>query len=221
MIDEILELTSKFLALLLVLPIHEFFHAFAAVKCGDPTPKMYGRYSINPFAHFDKFGLICFVIAGFGWARPVPINPNNFRNYKKGCFFTSIAGVLSNYILAFLGYPLPILVRLYVPEFGYFTRVLGLSLYFMVTLSLSFCIFNLLPLYPLDGFRILDVFAKRRGKVYWFLRNYGVYVLYFLFALSLISYITGFYQIDVLGNLLSYLVGIISIPITRFWGLIF
>ena len=87
MIDYILKYISIFLALLIVLPLHEFAHAFAAVKCGDMTPKINGRYTLNPMAHFDAVGLACFILAGFGWAKPVPVNPSNFRHYKRGCIF--------------------------------------------------------------------------------------------------------------------------------------
>lgn len=217
--DRIIIFISRFLALLLVLPVHEFAHAFAAIKSGDPTPRLYGRYSLNPLAHFDRLGLICFVVAGFGWAKPVPVNPNNFRNYKRGCFFTSIAGVAANYALAFLVYPLYLLSYIYVPVFGYFTDVLVLSLYFIFALSLTFFVFNLLPIYPLDGFRVVDVFAKRRGSLYTFLRTKGMYVLYALFALSLIADLTGIAQLDILGFVLSKVVGIIEIPIVWFWRL--
>lgn len=219
--DEIVKLISRFLALLLVLPVHEFAHAFAAVKNGDLTPKLYGRYTLNPLAHFDKLGLLCFVLAGFGWAKPVPINPNNFNNYKRGCFFTSVAGIAANYVLAFLVFPLYVLALMYIPTFGYFTEVLIMTLYYTFWLSLTFFVFNLLPIYPLDGFRVVDVFVKKRGSVYCFLREKGIYVLYVLFALSLVADLTGYYQIDILSMVIGFFTGIIQYPITLFWGLFF
>ena len=219
-VRNIIELISKILALMLVLPLHEFAHAFVAVKSGDPTPKLYNRYTINPLAHFDLLGLACFAFAGFGWAKPVPVNPNNFRNYKKGCFFVSIAGVTANYLTAFIIYPLLILT-FFVPNFGYFDDVLQLSLRYVFNFSLAFSVFNLIPIYPLDGFRVVDVFSKRRSKIYKFLRYQGIYLLYFLFLLSIFSDITGVWQINILGYLLSKVVGYVSMPITLFWGLFF
>ena len=221
MVEKILEYIAKFLALIVVLPVHEFAHGFAAVKSGDMTPKVYRRYTLNPFAHFDLLGLCCFMFAGFGWAKPMPVNPNNFNHYKRGCFFVSIAGVVANYILAFLAYPLMILVLLYVPAFGYYTHVLFAALSNIFSFSLVFFVFNLLPVYPLDGFRVIDVFSKKRSKIYWFLRNYGIYILYALFALSIVADVTGFYQIDILGNFLTITSTYLGMPIYLFWGLVF
>ena len=220
MVDTIIKYISILLALMLVLPLHEFAHGFAAVKSGDWTPKLYNRYTLNPLAHFDPIGLICFAIIGFGWAKPMPVNPKNFKNYKLGCFFVSIAGVLANYLLAFFVYPLLILSILYVPTFGYYTTVLVNMLYYAFRLSLVFCVFNLIPLYPLDGFRLVDALNKRRGKLYMILRNYGIFILYAFFFLGIFADATGLYQLDILGNLINYVVSIINRPILLFWGLI-
>ena len=106
MLDYIFYLLAQFLAVMVVISFHEFAHAYAAYKCGDPTAKFAGRMTLNPVKHFDPLGVIMFAFAGFGWAKPVPINPNNFDNYKKGCLWTAAAGVLMNYVMAFLLYPL-------------------------------------------------------------------------------------------------------------------
>lgn len=221
MVIEIIKYLSILLALMLVLPIHEFAHGFAAVKNGDMTPKLYNRYTINPMAHFDPMGLVCFAIVGFGWAKPVPVNPNNFRDYKKGCFYVSIAGVVANYILAFITLPILYLVSFYIADFFYFDNVLILSLQYVYQFSLVFFVFNLIPVYPLDGFRLVDVFAKRRGRFYQFLKYKGTYLLLGLFLLGIIADFTNIWQLDILGIIIGKAVSIIEFPIKMFWGLFF
>ena len=220
MAERIIRYVAIFLALLIVLPLHEFAHAFVAVKSGDYTPKAYGRYTLNPLAHFEVLGLIMFVFAGFGWAKPVPVNPANFKHYRLDSFLVAIAGVVMNYITAFIIYPLSLL-SLNIPEFGLFTTVLQTTLNYVVVFSLVFCVFNLIPIFPLDGFRVVDSFIKRRTKFYYNYKTYGIYALYALILLSFIADFTGFYYLDILGIAINFIVGYISVPITAFWGLIF
>lgn len=210
-----------FLAVMIVLPFHEFAHAFAAVKCGDDTPRVNGRYSLNPFAHFDVVGLVCFVLVGFGWAKPVPINPYNFRNYKRGLVWVSVAGVLTNLILAFIVYPMYRL-SMFLPDLALFDDVLQNTLRLVFQLNLTFCIFNLLPFYPLDGFRIIDATVNHSNPVYRFLRNYGQYVLLALIALSFIaSWIPQLAFLDVLGLVIGKGAYYLGLPIELLWGVIF
>ena len=210
-----------FLAVMIVLPFHEFAHAFAAVKCGDDTPRVNGRYSLNPFAHFDVVGLVCFVLVGFGWAKPVPINPYNFRNYKRGLVWVSVAGVLTNFILAFIAYPLYRL-SMFLPDLALFDDVLQNTLRLVFQLNLTFCVFNLLPFYPLDGFRIIDATVNHSNPVYRFLRNYGQYVLLALIVLSFIaSWIPQLAFLDVLGLVIGKGAYYLGLPIELLWGVIF
>ena len=220
MIDKILHYICVFLALIVVLPAHEFAHAFAAVKSGDYTPKHYKRYTLNPLMHFDPYGLALFVFAGFGWAKPVPVNPFNFKNRKWCSVWVASAGVTANYLISFIALPLYFLSQ-YIPKFGYFTIVIQQTLLYIYSFGLTFFVFNLLPLYPLDGFRIIDAFTKRTNAVYRVLRNYGTFILYGLILLSLIADFTGFYYIDVLGYIMDFLRYYVSYPILRFWGMIF
>ena len=111
--DYIVKILAQFLAVMVVITFHEFAHAYAAYKCGDPTAKFSGRMTLNPLKHFDPLGIVMFAFVGFGWAKPVPINPNNFNDYKKGCLWTSAAGVIANYIMAFVFYPVFVLTVAY------------------------------------------------------------------------------------------------------------
>jgi len=217
------ELLASFLAVMIVITLHEFAHAFVAYKCGDPTPKMAGRLSVNPVKHFDLVGIFMFALVGFGWAKPVPINPYNFKNGKWGSFFTSIAGVAINLLFAFLFYPLIRLTLVYlVPSFAgtYMVIFLVQFVVLLYTYSLSFSVFNLLPFYPLDGFRMVDSLNKRRGKIYMFLRNYGYYVLLAMMFVHILSnYIYLFAYIDILGYFMTFATQILGFPIVKFWGL--
>lgn len=106
--EYLIEILAGLIAAVVVITFHEFAHAFVAYKCGDPTAKFSGRMTLNPIKHFDPLGMLMFALVGFGWAKPVPINPNNFRNYKAGAFWTSAAGIIMNYAMAFVLYPVRI-----------------------------------------------------------------------------------------------------------------
>lgn len=229
---------ASFIAVVAVLTMHEFAHAFAAYKCGDPTPKWNRRLTLNPLCHFDVTGLICFTLVGFGWAKPVPINPNNFNHYRRGLAITASAGVIVNYIFAFLWYPIFCVILYYAlpnVDSQYGASFLYFLFYLPFAYSLSFCVFNLLPLNPLDGFRIVEACSKRRGKVYRFLYKYGHWILLFLIVESFICRIFTEYlgagvigtqgvtvmgYLDILGWFMTFATKIFGHPITALWGLI-
>ncbi len=223
--DKFVYYAASFVAVMFVLTLHEFSHAFVAYKCGDPTAKNNGRLTLNPLSHFDLTGLIMFIFVGFGWAKPVPINPYNFNNVRKGVILTSSAGVIVNYITAFLIYPVYILVATSLPADNYLYILLIYILRFIFAYSLSFAVFNLLPFYPLDGFNMLDGILRGRGKVINFLKKYGYMILLGLIIESFVCDILGamfpvFYNFDILGYVMSFAVNIIGWPIKALWGLI-
>ena len=222
-----IELLASFLAVTIVLTLHEFAHAYVAVKCGDPTPKWNRRLSLNPLRHFDLVGLLCFTLVHFGWAKPVPINPYNFKKYRRGLFLTSAAGIVMNLLTAaFIFYPLYCVTAAYFPDVTFLTDLLTLFTYCLYAYSLNFAIFNLLPLYPLDGFRIVDALNKRRGKVFRFLRENGQWILLGLIAESFLCNIfveagVGIMNyFNILGWIMQFAVGILGWPIMKLWGLI-
>ena len=211
--------------MLFVLVPHEFAHAAVAVANGDPTPKLNGRLSLNPLRHFDPLGFVMCALVGFGWARPVPINSANFKNYKVGLFTTAIAGVVTNYIIAFIFYPLYALSYMYVGTGTAGAYFLTTFLRLVFSYNLSVAVFNLLPIFPLDGFRVVESLTRPWNKVRQFLGKYGQTILLVLIFESFVCGVVGrfypiFYSFDVLGYVMTFAVDIIGWPIQALWGLI-
>lgn len=158
-------------AALITLSVHECAHGYAAYKMGDPTARNFGRLTLNPFKHLDLYGTICMVLFHFGWAKPVPINARNFKDPRKGMAITAAAGPASNLLLAFLAAIcikfLALLAGTLIPQFQ--NDVLFYFFYYLIrffelfhVLNLSLCVFNLIPLPPLDGSRIFLTFLPPR-----------------------------------------------------------
>lgn len=172
------------LSAVLSMVVHENAHGFVALKCGDDTAKKRGRLTLNPLAHFDYAGLILMLLVGFGWAKPVPINPYNFKNKKVGIVLVSLSGVVSNILMA--GISLLLIYFLYdylvaICMLSSAVRLLGyLLVYFlqyMVVLNIMLAFFNILPICPLDGFRLVDSLLPSGNKYSTFMYKYGNIVL--------------------------------------------
>jgi Zn-dependent protease len=207
------------IAALLAIMLHEVAHGYAAKKNGDYTAQSMGRLTLNPVKHFDIFGFGLFLFAGFGWAKPVPINPSNFNNYRKGLFWVSIAGVLTNFVLAFFSYPLyGLSYNLYASSAaGSFGYIVGFCLkpffLYLFIINLSLGVFNLLPIYPLDGYRIIESRLRQINPFVCFMQEYGMYIL--IGVMIFAFYVLPRYGIDFFG----FIRGIVGYPIIRFWGL--
>jgi Zn-dependent protease len=155
-------------AILIGMVCHEWAHGFASYKLGDPTPKRDGRLSPNPIKHIDPVGAICLLIGGFGWAKPVQVNPQYYKDEKKGMAITAIAGPLTNLIIS------SIAISLNKHFFG-----MGSEFLFVVaSINLSLFIFNLIPLPPLDGSKIAAMFLPYNiYEKYMMLERYGFIIL--------------------------------------------
>ncbi len=227
MLDYLFSLLVGLIAAVCVFAPHEFAHAFVAYKCGDPTAKMQGRMTLNPFKHLDLLGIFLMALVGFGWARPVPVNPYNFKHYRSGMFLTAIAGISVNYMIAFLAYPLFLVVLNFMPVVPFLYEFLWQLFFCIFSYSLCSVVFNLLPLFPLDGFRVIESFTRELNPIRRFLRNYGQVILIILIAESYLcgmlvdfGYTWAQYA-DVLGYAMQFATGILGYPITALWNLIF
>ena len=162
--------------LLLALTAHEFCHGYAALKMGDPTAKLAGRLTFNPIKHLDIFGFLAFLLFRFGWAKPVPVDPRNFYDYRKGIFVTSLAGPLSNLLLAI---PFGLAIRIF-PDMSAvkFLFPLAIMLQLGLVYNLIFCAFNLIPIPPLDGSKILfSLLPANFAAMELWLERYGAVIL--------------------------------------------
>jgi len=140
--------------ILLAISIHEFSHGYVAVKLGDDTPKIQGRMTLNPLKHIDPLGFICLLLVGFGWAKPVMIDSRNFKNPRRDDLLVSIAGPISNFIMAFIFVGIMRLMDMFLPVTAT-TKIIWSVLSGTVSINLVLMVFNLLPIPPLDGHHIL------------------------------------------------------------------
>ncbi len=180
--------------LLFSLSVHEFSHGLAAYWLGDDTAKRAGRLTLNPLSHLDIIGLIALFIIKIGWAKPVPINPYNFQNFKRGTAISAAAGPLSNFLLAII---FSLLLRVYMSVFNdalivqnsvvvFIWHILFLTIFYNLALGL----FNLIPIPPLDGSKILGGFLSDR--IYFKYTAQEKKGMMVFMAIILISYISGF-----------------------------
>lgn len=168
------------IGMLLAIPLHESAHAWASAKLGDPTAKNMGRLTLNPLAHFDLMGALCMIVAGVGWAKPVPVYPTRYKNPKVGMALSAAAGPLSNFLAAYLFVVLDKLVFYFAPQ-TMLWGVVELFLQVLVSLNLSLAIFNLLPVPPFDGSRIATLFLP--SKWYFRVMQYERYLFIAMFVL--------------------------------------
>ncbi|MHC1721503.1 MAG: site-2 protease family protein [Clostridiaceae bacterium] len=181
-------------AILIGLTVHEFSHALVADRLGDKTPKFQGRLTLNPFVHIDLIGFLMIMLVGFGWAKPVQVNPSAFRNFHKDDLKVSLAGPLSNLLVAFIG---ALIIGLFaklgllgITGMGGLSTNLAYMLTSIISINCMLFVFNLMPLPGLDGFHVMrdlfpEVFYKIEEKLY----SYQLIILLIFVATPLSTYL--------------------------------
>lgn len=195
-------------AIVVALTLHEFAHAAVASLCGDKTSKAQGRLSLNPLKHIDPVGFIMLFVFGFGWAKPVNIRPSRFRHPRLGCALTAAAGPLCNLLQAFV-FSLPAYI-LYIEAEIKDSAIAGnfaLLFSYLFSINISLFIFNLIPIPPLDGSKIVgEMLPFKAQRAYYSIERYGFFIVV---AVSILLNRLGFYD---------YIMNTISLWFFKIWG---
>ena len=218
--QSLLVLLAYLIVILAAIVLHELSHGYVAYLNGDMTAKSRGRLTLNPFKHLTPVGTLLLFLVGFGFAKPVPIDPRNFRDFKKGMLTTALAGVTMNLFLAGINSICLALVLKYGAwtyvdslTFANYATVFGYAIFlYGMFVNVLLMVFNLLPIYPLDGFRVVETLAEPDNKYVDFMYKYGSYVL---LAFIAISYLLSWLNIPDLFDMVQDLVKMIFNAI---WG---
>ncbi len=174
-------------ALLIAMALHEYAHAYVSDSLGDPTPRMQGKLSANPLVHLDPMGLMLLVLCGFGWAKPVEINPNHYKDFRSGVMKVSFAGPGMNLLICFLAE----CIMMVMLKFGLLT--MGQPgyylLYWIMLYNVWFAFFNLIPIPPLDGSKIVEMILP--GKLAWAFHSFSYRYSFLLLMLLVFTGVTG------------------------------
>ncbi|MBQ2881756.1 MAG: site-2 protease family protein [Clostridia bacterium] len=192
--EKLQALVFSLIAVCIAMVFHEWAHAFAAYKCGDPSAKLVGRMSLNPMKHINPIGAVMLLLFGFGWASPVLINPANFKNKRVGMVVTSAAGPLMNFLICFVGMLISVVLSLVqiINGENFILQNLSMMFEYIYMLNMSFAVFNLIPLPPLDGSKIVAGFLPLKWqRKYLGLERYSIFIfLALILLLDTIDFLT-------------------------------
>mgnify|MGYP003293061271 CR=1 FL=1 len=204
---------SRLFVIFCTMPIHEYAHALIATKLGDQTPRLSGRLTLNPMAHISPLGAIMIFLCGFGYAKPVNVNPRNFKDPKKGMALTAIAGPISNLIMGFIFIFIATIYNYTLFNYTTMSIAIYTFLYFAGMVNVNLAVFNLLPIPPLDGSRILQLLIP--SKYYYKFLQYERYIVLIVFVLILTGILSG--PLSYISNLIiSLFTNISSLPFRFF-----
>lgn len=188
----------RILAILVIvffsLPFHEYAHAFVANKLGDDTSKKMGLFTLNPITHFSGFGAACLLLFDFGWANPVPINPNNFKNPRRDMALVALAGPFSNILSAIIG---SLIINL-LYKIGFLNPWLSIFLTYYISINVGLAILNMLPLPGFDGYKVINVLIPQKFLPRYYMHQHIIFIVVFL--LLFFGFFSG--PIDFLQRLL-------------------
>lgn len=204
-VDLLFMMLAYAVILLLCLPVHELAHGLVAHWCGDDTAKWYGRLTLNPFKHLDVWGTVMILVAGIGYAKPVPVNSRNFRNRKRGMILVAMAGPLSNFLMAVLAVGAFRISSLFVTEIETLFWLWYVLIGIIASINISLMVFNLLPIPPLDGSRIWSTLLP--GRWAYTLEQYSQYITIGVLVLVFTGALDG--PLNFLHNAVVGLIGLL------------
>ncbi|MBR5203071.1 MAG: site-2 protease family protein [Clostridia bacterium] len=200
---------SRLFVIFCTMPIHEYAHALIATKLGDQTPRLSGRLTLNPMAHISPIGAVMMLLCGFGYAKPVGVNPRNFKDVKKGMAVTALAGPIANLLMGFVFITGSVFCMNLIKEPTILIYAIFNFLTFAGVLNVNLAVFNLLPIPPLDGSRILQLLIP--GKYYYKFLEYERYITIIVFVLIMTGVLSEPLS-KIAGFIVDLFISIASLP---------
>lgn len=214
-------ITSQLQSMLYVAPVillaivcHECAHGWMSERLGDPTPRMSGRLSLNPFRHLDFMGTICLLLFHVGWANPVPINPMYYKDRKRGIIYVSLAGPVTNFILAYLSLFIEGILMKFGSSSSVVIWVLCQLCYYSAVINIGLALFNLVPIPPLDGSKVVAELSQWMRTQYWKYQNYWRIILVLLVVTGVLSKPLGLLNDSIITVMWKHISWILKLGMT-------